>query len=341
MGDYWANLSQRERTLMITTLSIAAFSLCVFVGYRALNRLDRLDQRIGQLEQELINLTDQEARSRSAEIAFRAIASEHSSAWTKEEIEDRLHTEIYRLALKNVNTLNAKKADYLVQIPTLHAATLRDDEEGYREFETVLQLEPDRPLDILKFIARLQQSRQSLRVDGLEMGRRFRDTKLTATILITRTVLNSNPDEVYEKPVNLTLNSGFESWHPKAGFRYWENSGCELNRTGVYATEGRWCVDATALEGPGEFYQVLELEPGATYRLKFDVTAETQVEVAVKNNDDVVEGSQQVQADGKPHRYELFFDATGDGPMAVPYITLPQGEGHVYIDNIEVMKVQS
>ena len=71
-------------------------------GLQAGNRGASLDGKIAQLEQELLNLTQQSAQRSAVDAAYLEIAATHSSEMTKEEIHDNLRREIFSLAKTTV-----------------------------------------------------------------------------------------------------------------------------------------------------------------------------------------------------------------------------------------------
>lgn len=353
MKAFWATLNPREKFLALTTSGLALFFLVTLIGLRVSNRLDQLDSRIVQLEQELHNLTEQEALSLSAVEKFSEMASEHSSTWTAEEIRDRLLREIYRLALYKPHAPEIDTADmvfgprdYMVKIPELRRGEL-SERQGYREYQIELRLPPADLENILTFMERLQTSRQSLRIDAVTLSRGASGTKVDADFIITRIIVDTHGegaergDEGSPPPLlanNLISNPGFEEWTDDGVATGWNAAGAILLPANVFHTEGARCAKA-ALASTGTaaaLYQEHALESGRTYRLALDVIAKTPVTVAIDEGD----GKQldgvpaEIPGDGRPRRVELRFRANGR-PLRVPLIQW-DGEGDVYLDNVQL-----
>ena len=102
MTKVLANLSARERRLAALTVFVLTGAACVLSGMRAYEHVASLDGKIAQLEQELLNLTQQSAQRSSVEAAYLEVVEAHSSKMTKEEIHDNLRREIFSLARTTV-----------------------------------------------------------------------------------------------------------------------------------------------------------------------------------------------------------------------------------------------
>lgn len=195
MSNALANLSARERRLAALTLVVLTGAVCVLLGLRVYNHIASLDGKVAQLEQELLNLTQQSAQRGSVEAAYREVVRVHSSEMTKEEIHDNLRREIFSLAM---TTVQGKKGGpdrqvELVKIPTLREGQLKEEGEGYREYQIRFRIPSTGVRNLMRFLQRIETSSQILRIDGLDMGRSPGSTKIHATLIITRTVLDS-PD---------------------------------------------------------------------------------------------------------------------------------------------------
>ena len=354
MKAFWATLNPREKFLALTTSGLALFFLVALIALRVSSRLDQLDNRIVQLEQELHNLTQQEAMSLSAVEKFSEMASEHSSTWTAEEIRDRLLREIYRLALHkphdpdvDVTEVVYSPKDYMVKIPELRRGELSNEGQGYREYQIELRLPPADLENVLTFMERLQTSRQSLRIDAVTLSRGASGTKVDADFIITRIIVDTQGDAVEPAdegdppPLladNMINNPGFETWTDDGAAPGWMADGATLAPADTYRTEGSRCLKA-ALASVGTaaaLYQRHELESGRTYRLALDVIAETPVTVAIDEGaGDALEGvPAEIPGDGKPRRVELRFRA-GAQPVRAPLVQWA-GEGAVYLDNVQL-----
>jgi hypothetical protein len=195
---FWNDLSAREQTLAKITGGLLATAMFLGLLYQGYARVALLDRRIDSLEGELVNLNQYEVQREDVESAFRNVVEEHSSKLTKEEIHDGLRREIYRLALQNPDApYNPKKTkyknDYFVQIPTLREGVLKDEGEGYREYQVRFTIPSCNPLDMLLMTNRLETSEMLLRIDSFDMAREPSGTRLRLTYEVTRTILD-DPD---------------------------------------------------------------------------------------------------------------------------------------------------
>ena len=197
MNSPLTNLSSRERRLATLTMILIVSAAFVLVGMRAYNHLDSLNGEIAQLEQELLNLARQNAQHDIVEVAYREVVASHSSEMTKEEIHDNLRREIFKLA--NITFVGKKtgklRTQELVQIPTLREGNLKDEGEGYREYQIQFRIPSTSVRNLMKFFERVETSSQILRIDGLDLARSPKDTEVHAHMTITRTVLD-NPEAV-------------------------------------------------------------------------------------------------------------------------------------------------
>lgn len=197
MNSPLANLSTREMRLAVLTLILSVSAACAIVGMRAYNHLASLNGEIAQYEQELINLARQNAQHDIVEVAYRDVVASHSSEMTKEEIHDNLRREIFKLA--NTTYIGPKtgklRTQELVQIPTLREGLLKDEGEGFREYQIQFRIPSTTVRNAMKFFERVETSNQILRIDGLELARSPHDTEVYAHLTITRTVLD-NPESM-------------------------------------------------------------------------------------------------------------------------------------------------
>lgn len=203
MMNTWENLNPRERMLAKITLALLLIIFVVFGSLKAYTKLDNLDERIANLELELLNLHQQEAQRVSVERSFEEVVEEHSSAMTQEEIHDGLRREIYRLALANPELPEEKQPKqssqkYMVQIPMFREGVLKEEGDGYREYQIRIQIPATRFLNVIAFLRRLEESPFILRVDSFDLTRDPSASDFRITMEITRTVLD-NPDAIIEK----------------------------------------------------------------------------------------------------------------------------------------------
>ena len=197
MASVFRSLSGREKRLAAITLLVLVGSASVMLGLQARNRVASLDGKIAQLEQELLNLTQQSAQRSAVDAAYLEIAATHSSEMTKEEIHDNLRREIFSLAKTTVKGKDGRpdRQVDLVKIPTLREGLLKEEGEGYREYQVQFRILSTKVGNLMRFLQRIETSSQILRIDGLDLGRSLESTRVHATLVITRTVLDS-PDAV-------------------------------------------------------------------------------------------------------------------------------------------------
>lgn len=197
MNSPLSNLTARERRLAVLTLVLSSGAACVLVGMRAYSYLVSLNTEIAQIEQELLNLAQQNAQHGVIEVAYREVVASHSSEMTKEEIHDNLRREIFQLASTTITgkkTGTTRKVE-LVQIPTLREGLLKDEGEGYREYQIQFRIPSTSVRNLMKFFERVELSSQILRIDGLDLARPPGSTEVQAHLTITRTVLD-NPESM-------------------------------------------------------------------------------------------------------------------------------------------------
>jgi len=189
------NLSERERRLATLTVVVLLGAAIGLLGLSAYRHIGSLDGKVAQLERELLNLTQQSAQRGSIEAAYREVVAKHSSEMTKEEIHDNLRREIFSLAMLTVPDKKggADRQVQLVKIPTLREGLLKEEGEGYREYQIQFRIPSTGIRNLMRFLQRIETSKQILRIDGLDMGRSPGSTNIHATLTITRTVLD-NPD---------------------------------------------------------------------------------------------------------------------------------------------------
>ena len=349
MDKILSNLSTREKGLIVITGTLVVAAACFGAVYSALDELDRLNARIGQLEQDLINLREQDTRSIGVERAFKSVASEHSSAWTEQEIHDRLRKEIYTQALWNPGAFDMSnkgasptRKDFMVPIPALTEGTLNDDSEMYREYQLSLRI-PSAPVkNILKFVERMYLSKQFLRIDSLEITRPPLAKRASVSMQVTRTIVvdpGTTPDPSALPQGNLLANPSLEDWDGEKGqFANWEVSACTVRTDSEHATEGRLALAATAQSELGTIYQVCSVVAGLTYRLEVDIAAEGPFTLSVLDVDGEVLGEEKINApDPMPRRYVLEFTVPGtkgkQRGLQAPHIALSSEGQNMYVDN--------
>ncbi len=371
MNRYWERLSAREQKLAMATAGVMVLALLSGVAWHATGVLGGLDSRIGQLEQNLLNMVQQDARRVGVDRAFLKVAAVHSSDWSEQEIHDRLRREVYRLALTDppsedseIGSTNVSKRDYMVQIPRLREGTLKEEGDGYREYQISLRLPGTDFRNVLTFLERLQSSRQMLRIDSLELARAPQETAVEASIDVTRTVVDNPDDEgrVLTAWSNLVENPSFETWDDVGNrFAGWEVRGCEVTREDRHATAGVWCLSGSPDKGGGRVFQVLDLECDRRYKLEVDVTAFSPLVLSVEDSESasssgrgagtetggietasagqvIAGGRLALVGDGQTYRYELDFTPRGSfgerRRILAPLIEAPAGAGEFFVDRV-------
>jgi len=195
MSSALSNLNSRERLLAGVIGVLVIGGALAFGGMRGYNKLEDLDSQIARLEQELMTLAQQNAQRGSVESAYREVVSEHSSEMTVEEIHDNLRREIFRVAKVPVAGKDGKadRERILVRIPTLREGLLKEESEGYREYQIQFRVPQARLQNLVRFIQRIETSSQILRIDSLELTRAPDAKLVAAAFVITRVVLDA-PD---------------------------------------------------------------------------------------------------------------------------------------------------
>jgi hypothetical protein len=348
-------MSGRERRLAGGVGLAAIVGLVYVILIQALGYLGALDEKIRAIEEDLLDAGHNAARSETMDALFSEIAAQHSSDWTQEEVHDRLRQEIYRLAqqIPPPPGSTAPAGPALVQIPSLPQGRLEDSGAGYREYKIAFSIQPADIGSILQFLARLQQSPQVLRMDGLELTRLPETGILTAAIEVTRTVVDSPSTEPAQPAPsvgagqggNLARNPSFEQWDaPQGRFPEWNGHGVGLAQSDELASDGAACLSAHALSAAAAIYQRHELSAGATYDLTLDAAASGPATLGIMREGQnlVFEGARKLASSGSMYRYELSFTVPDDGPAApilyVPYLTLEQPNSRVYLDNVVLGK---
>lgn len=352
------NLSTRERRLAIAAgVLILVFPLYL-AGRQLHGRLRLLDGEIDALEQQVLYSHELTNQADAIDERFNAIAVEHSSGWTQEQIHSRLSLEITRLCAKNVpprDTPAPPGSPMLVTIRQLPSGTLNDTGEGYREYHMEFRTEPTSIHSLVTFLSRLQESPQALRIDRLDLVRPPESEMVTATVAVTRTVIDDDTVREQRASVaqdpgpsgNLIQNPGFEERDSSgAGVPKWAAEGAEVSQGGRFFTEGSLGLTATLAEGVAEahIYQKVTLEAGQCYDLTFDLAAEGDVTVGLLDEmtGALLDKPVQVVSDGGFHRYHLRFtapDASGN-PVAVrvPFVAMSGDGARMFLDNVSLSK---
>lgn len=375
MSSYWDKLSPREQRLATLTCAVLVIAFAVLLVSKALGRIAELDGAIDRLEQDLVNYQEQDARGTSVDKAFETVAAQHSSTWTEAEIHNRLRQEIYRLALEDPNAPSGTP-EKLVEIPTLRQGTLKAGGAGYREYQLMIKIPSSDIYSVLMFLLRLQSSSQSLRIDALDIARGAQGPGVTATITVTRTIVDGAPGsaEAAAPAAQEPKAKASVEWNGQS-LEGWQAQGCTLELVAAaalfYGTDSGGagpaglnpnCLkvqsnpqagDAPAGTPGAAVFMIHEIEAGVPYEVSLDAVAGCPATLDIMANDAakpqagagsprLSEGGQPLLADGKPYHYRREFSAPGDAgqlvSVKVPYITLATPGTQVYLDNVVVRK---
>jgi len=352
MLAYWSKLSFRERVMFGVTSALILGAIVWFVARQAVGRIENLDEQVQSLQQELLTKKQYEARSDSIRRAYAEVAAEHSSKWTEAEIHDRLRREIYRLArlVPTAPAGSSATGDYLVKIPTLREGTLDETGKGYREYHITIQI-PSAPLrNVFIFLQRLQESRQTLRVDRFELARAHDTDIVGATIEVTRTVVDGVGDiEIKEEWLatdGVIQNASFETWDSEGGaFQGWETENCTVEQSDQFVTRDSSSMKVVSESAGAVVYQTVSLGAGRSYELQADITTSGAVTLGVMDDSSqtAYPGALEIAPKDEPARYGVRFDLPGklDAPVTLrlPYLVIPGNKTTMYIDNVQVTEV--
>ncbi|MCP4646099.1 MAG: type II secretion system protein M [bacterium] len=344
MQRLFRQMSSRERRLAVLTALVLVAGVGALVLKGALARLDTLDATIESFEQELVYLSQLAEQSAPVNEVFANVAAEHSSEWTQEEIHDRLRREITRLQARDVPPRGqtvAAGAPMLVNIRSMPGGTLVDSGGGYRQYHVQFRTEPTPIRDLVTFMARLQQSQQALRLEKVDLTRQPESPLVTATIGVTRTVID---DEGGAQPStassNGLKNGSFEEWDDAASvFPDWEIDGARAIPAQYLATDGVVSMEAVAARPDARVFQRTPCMAGNVYDLRVDVAAWGPALLGVANDTDgeLFDGAVSIEGDGQYYRYHVRFaapnDAGVDVPLCVPCIVIEEEGTRVHVDN--------
>lgn len=345
MSGRWEQLNPRERALAVIVAALLILGTGTIVTKRALARLDDLDRTIEQREEQILGYAKLLARSQSVGEAYAKVAAQHSSAWTEATIHDRLRNEIRRLLMKKPPPVGApvssKKEDMLLKMRALGQGSLRSDEEGFREYAITLRFPSTNMADLLTFLERLQQSPQSLRIDGLDISRPPTRPQISAVVDVTRTIVDG-ADNIPEAEEEVTFVKAARSLG--AVEQDWKAEGCKVILSRENATLGPESVKAEATAASARLSLTEELGAGETHNLSMDIASSgpARIAVAESGSDPELSPGQDIIADGKMHRYTLRFTVP-EGPdssisMYAPAIILSEAGTHLYVDNVTLTR---
>lgn len=349
MNNYWRNLSARERYLAVITLSTILVATGFMVFNRVRNRLEELDRNIDGLEEKLRLYKIAEARGKSVEKKFAAVAAQHSSAWTEAEIHNKLRQEIYRLAQEDPEAPSGGGPN-LVEIPRLRQGSLKDSGEGYREYQLSINIPSTDVYSLVLFLLRLQASQQSLRIDGLELARPPDSQVVQANINVTRTVVAGVPSEGGEETDDEGAVTSPLAPPPQAftwdgsAVEPWKTDGCELSiatEIGKLSPNGGSCLLAKAGKENSTLFLSHDLPPNMTFELTFEATAKGPVRLDTKleAEETPFPGGRDIAPDGNTNKYTVRFRTPeGDANVMVqaPLLILTTPGTELYLDNVDL-----
>ena len=356
ISSYWNRLSGREKFLAVLTSGMIFVGVGYLVTTRAVDYLSELNDRVEQLELDLYNLQEQDARAEGVNKAFENVVAMHSSQWTEQEIHDRLRREIYRLALwkptpegkEEQATSRSRSKDYMIQIPRLREGTLREDVDGYREYQINLRLAPTNIGDVLHFVQRIQGSRQMLRIDTLDLSRSPKRTEVAAAMEVTRTVLDNPRGESAVAVVrkNYARNSSFEDWDDATrSFIPWQSEECAIRPSSQYATDRNRCLQGISKSAEGAVYQAIFLEAGRAYELELDVASHGPLSLSVRDRDNRILGDAiAILGDGTMNHYRIRFNPPGNEgdlrEMLAPHFQVDDAGTRFFVDNVSLVSLE-
>lgn len=337
IGEYWTRLSGREQRLAVLVLGLAAALVCVTLIRRAKERIDELDSSIMMMEDGIVQAQYQIARREAVEEEYRGVAAQHSSAWSEAEILDRLRNEVYRLAHNVPSPLNdngvadqvENGSGLLVNLPELGEGALNTNDKGFREYQINVKVSNVSLPAMISYLERLQASPQSLRVDGLDLSRNFLDDRVTASIDLTRIVVDRT-----ESPWTYIGQASSQ----------WVNKGCHIADASAPKSAGRKAVQFTSAGPKGASYLAAELEAGELYELELEASARGKVSLRLfdESANQMLTGNAVLTPDEQPYSYRIRFALAGEkgtkSTVRVPIISLDEPDCEVYVTSLAYRK---
>jgi len=346
-SDAYEKLNERERRLVLA-VGVMLSAMVVFYGsLSALDSLAMLDARINRLQQNILNVNNQIAHRASIESQYSAVAAQHSSAWTEAEIHDRLRGEIYRLAQNFPSALNSdgipeeitNRYGDMVTIPTIQQGNLTEGLQGYREYTLGFGI-PSAPFEsAINFIDRLQNSPQSLRIDGIEIDRQPLDTNVAINLTITRTVVAGIKQDV--KAPDVTKPEMATEPGIKLQLADWKAEGATAEEVAGGGAAG----NALVVKGQGIFYWERSLPSGVSFELEADILASGSATLGVSGNlpESVYPGAEALNADNAPYTYRVVFTTAeasgGRSAVRAPFLQLQSPESEVRLNRLVLRKI--
>lgn len=337
-------------------------AIVMVIGFRCMDALQSLDETIASQELLLLDYSRYAALAGPVDEAYNAIAKQHSSEWTQEQIHDRLRTEIARLSLRRIpdegTALPAVQnpGDLLVDIRAWPMGALDDSGEGYRTYQINFRTEPTSIQNIATFLERLQQSPQALRVEGLELTRQPLSTEVTAAFRVARTVIGEGAapqavvaQETSEAPKgNLIENADFAQWDVQSSSAPgWNVSQATLTLDKDIVAGGDNALAVHAQGANAELYQDRQLIGGATYEVTFVAKASGAVRLRILNSlsGEAIGGDVQLQQGDTGYQYRYRFTAPGEAGAKVsirlPMFVIEQSGATLVLDNVSVQEANA
>ena len=332
----WNGLNRREQMLASIIAGLTAIMIVWSIISGAINRLDQLSSNVDRLQEQIVNSHRQILMRQQVDEVYAKVASQHSSEWDKYEVYERLRQEIFRLAQKVPPSLNedgvpvraTNDSGELVKIPELRQGSMDETDEGYREYKISFRIPQADITDLFAFLERLQASPQSLRIDGLQFSRSWNGTDVSATIDLTRIIVDG------------AGNVGTSSDQPRS-----------YQLTSVELTPDAWTVDGGVITQKGsglhmeaqddraEMYLEMPIPALQTYEVVMQVAAKGSGLFGVAAYDNTIfAGAERLPDDGAAR--EVRFQFTTDGEpgdtvrVKLPFLTLND-----YGATLEVMGV--
>lgn len=358
----FAQLSPSEKRLSAVVAVLFVAAIVMVIGFRCMDALQSLDETIASQELLLLDYSRYATLAGPVDEAYNAIAKQHSSEWTQEQIHDRLRTEIARLSLRRIpdegTALPAVQnpGDLLVDIRAWPIGALDDSGEGYRTYQINFRTEPTSIQNIATFLERLQQSPQALRVEGLELTRQPLSTEVTAAFRVARTVIGEGAtpqavvaQETSESPKgNLIENADFAQWDAQTSSAPgWNVSQAALTLDRDIVAGGDNALVVHAQGADAEVYQDHQLLGGSTYELTFVAKASGTVRLRIVNSTtgEAIGGDAPLQVGETGYQYRYRFTAPGDKGAKVlirlPLFAIEQSGATLVLDNVSVQEANA
>ena len=356
MLNRFAQLSASEKRLSIVVAVLLCAAVIMLIGLRCLDALSSLDDTIASQELALMEYSRYAALAEPVDEAYAAMAKQHSSAWTQEQIHDRLRVEIARLSLRQIPQEGtaipavSKPGDLLVDIRSWPVGALDDSGEGFRSYQVNFRTEPTSIQNIAMFLERLQQSPQALRVDLLELTRQPLSTAVTAAFRVTRTVIG---DEGAPQPkaaateapadpaANLAVNAGFAQWNAQdATAPGWNVANASLSAEKDIVDGGDTALAVHAQDADAELYQVQQLRAGATYEVGFvaRLSGPAKLRIVDESSGNPLQGDAPLVPGPFGHHYRYRFTAPGAAgtqvTLRVPSFLIEESGTVLVLDNV-------